>query len=219
MLLKNMTVRSIAILSTLILSLPICAYAESKQDQAREWYEEGLVLYEKGEYMKALSNFGKAYTNDPSNIDYKKYKGKALVRLGSYPAAIKVLESVMEDDPIDYEIGYDIAWSYVETGDLEQAEKYLLQVIDKDLPDDLGKKCKTLLSEIQRNEFHEYNRILKLARNYDREKKYDLAEKEYIKAISLAQQSGDKKIIPDLQWKILIAMGMENYHNFHANQK
>jgi len=48
---------------------------------------------------------------------------------------------------------------------------------------------------------------------------YVSAKKEYIKAISLAQQSGDKKIIPDLQWKILIAMGMENYHNFHANQK
>ena len=45
------------------------------------------------------------------------------------------------------------------------------------------------------------------------------AKKEYIKAISIAQQSGKKNIIPDLQWKILITMGLENYHNFHANQK
>jgi len=45
------------------------------------------------------------------------------------------------------------------------------------------------------------------------------AKKEYIKAISLAQKSGEKNKIPDLQWKILIAMGDENYHNFHADQK
>ena len=51
------------------------------------------------------------------------------------------------------------------------------------------------------------------------EGEYINAKKEYIKAISLAQKSGKKKVIPDLQWKILIAMGVENYNNFHANQK
>jgi hypothetical protein len=47
---------------------------------------------------------------------------------------------------------------------------------------------------------------------------YKNAKKEYVKAISLAQKSGKKNVIPDLQWKILIAMGVENYDNFHANQ-
>jgi len=45
------------------------------------------------------------------------------------------------------------------------------------------------------------------------------AKKEYIQAISLAQKNGQKEIIPDLQWKILVAMGVENYHNFHDQQK
>mgnify|MGYP001812938824 FL=1 len=48
---------------------------------------------------------------------------------------------------------------------------------------------------------------------------YKNAKKEYVKAISLAQKSGKKNVIPDLQWKILIAMGVENYDNFHAAQK
>lgn len=48
---------------------------------------------------------------------------------------------------------------------------------------------------------------------------YINAKKEYIKAISLAQKSGDRSIIPDLQWKILVTMGVENYNNFHANKK
>jgi hypothetical protein len=51
------------------------------------------------------------------------------------------------------------------------------------------------------------------------EGEYINAKKEYIKAISLAQKSGKKNVIPDLQWRILIAMGVENYNDFHANQK
>jgi hypothetical protein len=51
------------------------------------------------------------------------------------------------------------------------------------------------------------------------EGEYINAKKEYVKAISLAQKSGKRNVIPDLQWKILIAMGVENYNNFHANQK
>lgn len=48
---------------------------------------------------------------------------------------------------------------------------------------------------------------------------YINAKKEYIRAIGLAQKSGEKDKIPDLQWKILVTMGVENYNNFHANQK
>lgn len=48
---------------------------------------------------------------------------------------------------------------------------------------------------------------------------YVNAKKEYVKAISLAQKSGEKSKIPDLQWKILITMGVENYNDFHANKK
>lgn len=45
------------------------------------------------------------------------------------------------------------------------------------------------------------------------------AKKEYVKAISLAQTTGEKDKISGIQWKILVAMGVENYNNFHANNK
>jgi hypothetical protein len=51
------------------------------------------------------------------------------------------------------------------------------------------------------------------------EGKFTEAKKEYIKAIGLAQNTPDEKEIPDLQWKILITMGIENYTNFHANRE
>jgi hypothetical protein len=50
------------------------------------------------------------------------------------------------------------------------------------------------------------------------ENKTTEAKKEYIKAISLAQKNGEKEKISGIQWKILVAMGVENYNNFHANK-
>ena len=43
------------------------------------------------------------------------------------------------------------------------------------------------------------------------------AKKEYIKAIGLAQQTGERDKISGIQWKILVAMGIENYNNFQSN--
>jgi hypothetical protein len=44
------------------------------------------------------------------------------------------------------------------------------------------------------------------------------AQKEYVKAIGLAQNTEQENKIPDLQWKILVAMGIENYNNFHTDK-
>jgi hypothetical protein len=45
------------------------------------------------------------------------------------------------------------------------------------------------------------------------------AKKEYIKAIDLAQKTGERDKIAGIQWKILVAMGIENYNNFHATKE
>jgi len=43
------------------------------------------------------------------------------------------------------------------------------------------------------------------------------AKKEYIRAIGLAQQTGERDKISNIQWKILVAMGIENYNNFQTS--
>lgn len=45
------------------------------------------------------------------------------------------------------------------------------------------------------------------------------AKNAYIKAIDLAMKNGKNKEISDIQWKILIAMGVENYNEFHSLNK
>ena len=43
------------------------------------------------------------------------------------------------------------------------------------------------------------------------------AQKEYIRAINLARETGKNEMIPGIQWKVLVAMGVQNYLDFHAN--
>jgi hypothetical protein len=45
------------------------------------------------------------------------------------------------------------------------------------------------------------------------------AKMEYVKAIALARKTGEKDKISGIQWKILVAMGIENYNDWHANNK
>lgn len=46
----------------------------------------------------------------------------------------------------------------------------------------------------------------------------DKAQNEYIRAINLAREEGKNELIPDIQWKVLVAMGVKNYLDFHSSQ-
>jgi hypothetical protein len=61
-----------------------------------------------------------------------------------------------------------------------------------------------------------YNRVVKgdyYIVNEEPQKALD----EYIRAINLAREKEKKELIPDIQWKVLVAMGVQNYLDFHAN--
>lgn len=45
------------------------------------------------------------------------------------------------------------------------------------------------------------------------------AQAEYVRAIELAKQENRSKEIPKIQWKILVAMGVENYYKFQSENK
>jgi hypothetical protein len=45
------------------------------------------------------------------------------------------------------------------------------------------------------------------------------AQAEYVRAIELAKQENRGEEIPKIQWKILVAMGVENYYRFQSENK
>lgn len=44
-------------------------------------------------------------------------------------------------------------------------------------------------------------------------------QKEYIRAIELAKETGNNSEIGHIQWKMLISMGLENYQNYQTQKK
>ncbi|MFC2124234.1 hypothetical protein ACFLU5_05440 [Bacteroidota bacterium] len=63
-----------------------------------------------------------------------------------------------------------------------------------------------------------FNRVVK-GDYYVVNEEIDKAQKEYIRAINLARETGKNEMIPDIQWKVLVAMGVQNYLDFHANNQ
>ena len=45
------------------------------------------------------------------------------------------------------------------------------------------------------------------------------AQNEYIRAINMAREEGKNDLIPSIQWKVLVAMGVQNYLDFHAENQ
>jgi Flp pilus assembly protein TadD len=66
---------------------------------AREQVNEGVALYEKGDYAGALSKFEKATESDPSLAAAWSDKGCALGRLGNREAALEAFNKALELAP------------------------------------------------------------------------------------------------------------------------
>jgi hypothetical protein len=68
-------------------------------DDAQKWFSEGVALYEKGEYRRAVAAFDKAGAIDPSMAEVWNNRGLALVQLGKFDEALRSIEKALALDP------------------------------------------------------------------------------------------------------------------------
>ncbi|MGA2884861.1 MAG: tetratricopeptide repeat protein [Halobacteriota archaeon] len=66
---------------------------------AKEQVNEGIALYQQGDYQGALGKFGKATEADPTLAAAWSDKGCALGRLGERDAALEAFNKALEIDP------------------------------------------------------------------------------------------------------------------------
>ena len=73
-------------------------------DEAQKWFSEGVALYEKGDYRRAITAFDKAIAIDPTVAEVWNNRGLALIQTEQYQEALRSINKALFLHP-----GYDNA--------------------------------------------------------------------------------------------------------------
>jgi hypothetical protein len=73
-------------------------------DEAQKWFSEGVALYEKGDYRRAIAAFDKAIAIDPTVAEVWNNRGLALIQTEQYQEALRSIDKAISLHP-----GYDNA--------------------------------------------------------------------------------------------------------------
>ena len=73
-------------------------------DEAQKWFSEGVALYEKGDYRRAITAFDKAIAIDPTMAEVWNNRGLALIQTEQYQEALQSINKALSLHP-----GYDNA--------------------------------------------------------------------------------------------------------------
>ena len=121
-------------------------------DEAKKWFSEGVTLFEKGDYRRAIAAFDKAIAIDPTVAEVWNNRGLALIQTEQYQESLRSIDKAISLHP-----GYDNA---------RKARKIVLDLIKEPenagvapgtagtpgtdaspAPDGAGKKPSKLLSQ------------------------------------------------------------------------
>ena len=105
------------------------------------YYNEGLDLYSRGEYGKAIESFKSAVAKDPDFVDAYYNLGALYEFLKSYQSAIASYSKINQLDPNDKETVYKLAELYYKVGNTERALFYVNKISQTD---DLYSKAQSL---------------------------------------------------------------------------
>ncbi|MBR5304216.1 MAG: tetratricopeptide repeat protein [Candidatus Gastranaerophilales bacterium] len=129
---------------TMMSSLANCALKSGEYMMASVIYQNLVMLYPNNpeyrysyiecleatsQYNEALNNVNNLLSVDQKNIDLIKKKGSLLRKLGFCEEAIETLKLLLNRGKIDVEIYYNLAYSYVQIGDFDNAKEMFKKCI------------------------------------------------------------------------------------------
>jgi len=68
-------------------------------DDSQKWFTEGVALYEKGDYRRAIAAFDKAIKIDPAKAEVWNNRGLALIQMGLYSEALQSIDKALSLNP------------------------------------------------------------------------------------------------------------------------
>lgn len=135
----------IALGLSLILGTGFANTAQAYSTEGAMYYNEGLDLYSRGEYSKAIQSFKTSIEKDPDFVDAYYNLGALYEYLKSYNSAIACFSKINQLDPNDSETIVKLSELYYRVGNYERALFYITKI--KDTDDSYG-KAKNLKNQI-----------------------------------------------------------------------
>jgi tetratricopeptide (TPR) repeat protein len=68
-------------------------------DDAQTWFNEGVTLYEKSDYRRAITAFDKAIASDPTLAEAWNNRGLSLIQMGDYEEARRSIQKALSLNP------------------------------------------------------------------------------------------------------------------------
>jgi len=68
-------------------------------DEAHKWFDEGVALYEKGDYRHAITAFDKSIALDPTMAEVWNNRGLSLIQMEQYPEALRSINKALSLNP------------------------------------------------------------------------------------------------------------------------
>lgn len=135
----------IALGLSLILGAGFANTVQAYSTEGAMYYNEGLDLYSRGEYSKAIQSFKTAIQKDPDFVDAYYNLGALFEYLKSYNSAISCFSKINQLDPNDSETVLKLAELYYRVGNYERALFYVTKIKDTD---DFYGRAKSLKNQI-----------------------------------------------------------------------
>lgn len=117
---------------SLILGSAFANTAQAYSTEGAMYYNEGLDLYSRGEYSKAIQSFKTAIEKDADFVDAYYNLGALYEYLKSYQSAISCFSKINQLDPNDSETIIKLAELYYKVGNNERALFYVTKIKDTD---------------------------------------------------------------------------------------
>lgn len=154
--------------SCLILLLIAVSATAAAAATPGQLFANGKREMKAGQYAKAYNSFRQAFLQDPGDLDYSFYMGRAAFEEGDYEKAAMAYDRVLIVQPNAARVKLELARCYFKLGSLELAKQYFSEVLATNPPEAVWQNIQRFLDAIAASERHNFlNGIFSVGMQYD----------------------------------------------------
>lgn len=115
-------------------------------------FQDGVKLFNAGQFQNACDQFLKAFEHDPGNLDLNFYLGRAAFEIGNYEMAIMAFERILISSPHENRVKLEIARAFQKLGANNTAIQYCMEVLASNPPEAVKNNINAFLAFIKKTE-------------------------------------------------------------------